>query len=55
MTVRTIQCLGYSGKESNKTIAVYDSDIPVTLNKIRDLRSLYYLVREITQGHGHQT
>ena len=39
MHVRIILCLKYSGRESKKQLAVYDSDTPVILK----------------QGQGHQT
>ena len=39
MCVATMHCLNYTGQESKKQSAVYDSDTPVTLKK----------------GPGHQT
>ena len=33
MCVATLHCLNYSGQESKKQFAVYDSDTPVTLKQ----------------------
>ena len=36
--VATIQCLSYSGQEAKKFFAVYESDTPVTLNKVNIIK-----------------
>ena len=50
MHVRTIQHLDNGGQESQKQVAVYDSDTPVTLKQDQSHQTWYELV-DLEQGY----
>ena len=51
-SIRTTQCLNYSGQESRKQFAVYDSDTPVTLKQGQGHQTWYDLV-DLKQSHNN--